>query len=135
MFHPALLSLGTPDEVAAYCRKLIDEIGRDGGLVLQAGCSVPYAVTPENFRAMIETGKDAGGLVSEMGLEQISDQGALDPVITRIIEENQKAVQDYRGGKKAALGALVGQVMRHTRGKADPKLAGRLLRERLDAMQ
>jgi uroporphyrinogen-III decarboxylase len=56
--HPALLSLGTPEEVEAYCKKLIDEIGHNGGLILQAGCSVPYAVTPDNFRAMLDTGKN-----------------------------------------------------------------------------
>lgn len=58
--HPALLSTGTPDDVAGYCRKLIDEVGRNGGMILQAGCSVPYAVKPDNFRIMIETGKKYG---------------------------------------------------------------------------
>jgi len=56
--HPALLALGKPEEVEAYCKRLIDELGRDGGLILQAGCSVPYAVRPENFRAMLETGRN-----------------------------------------------------------------------------
>jgi hypothetical protein len=55
--HPALLSLGTPEEVAAYCRRLIDEVGGDGGLILSTGCFVPSTVKPDNFRAMIETGK------------------------------------------------------------------------------
>jgi uroporphyrinogen-III decarboxylase len=54
---PALLSLGKPEEISAYCRRLIDEVGRDGGLSLNVGCSVPYAVEPENFRAFLETGK------------------------------------------------------------------------------
>jgi len=53
----ALLSIGKPDDVEAYCRKLIDEVGGDGGLILGSGCSVPCNVKPENFRAMIETGK------------------------------------------------------------------------------
>ena len=56
--HPTLLSLGTPDEVEAYCKRLIDEVGRDGGLILNVGCSVPYQVKPENLRAFIETGKN-----------------------------------------------------------------------------
>ena len=55
--HPAVLSLGTSEEVSAYCKKLIDEIGKDGGLILSSGCTVPAAVKPENFRALIETGK------------------------------------------------------------------------------
>jgi uroporphyrinogen-III decarboxylase len=53
----ALLSIGTVEEVEAYCRKLIDSIGDDGGFILSSGCSVPADVRPENFRAMIETGK------------------------------------------------------------------------------
>lgn len=83
---------------------------------------------------MIETGKDAPALVEETGVEQISDQSALEPVIAQVIEENPKTVQDYLGGRKQAVGPLVGQVMRLTRGKADPKLANRMLRARIDEM-
>ncbi len=53
----ALLSIGTPADVASYCKRLIDEVGRDGGFILGSGCSVPANVKPENFRSMIETGK------------------------------------------------------------------------------
>jgi uroporphyrinogen-III decarboxylase len=53
----ALLSIGTVEQVEAYCRKLIDSAGNDGGFILSSGCSVPAEVRPENFRAMIETGK------------------------------------------------------------------------------
>jgi hypothetical protein len=55
--HATLLSLGKPEDVENYCKKLIDEVGGDGGLILTTGCTVPGAVKPENFRAMIETGK------------------------------------------------------------------------------
>jgi uroporphyrinogen-III decarboxylase len=55
--HPTLLSLGKPEDVENYCKKLIDEVGKDGGLILSTGCTVPGAVKPENFKAMIETGK------------------------------------------------------------------------------
>ncbi len=54
----ALLSVGTPDEVRDYCRRLISGAGDDGGLILGSGCAVPCNVKPENFRAMIETGKN-----------------------------------------------------------------------------
>jgi uroporphyrinogen-III decarboxylase len=53
----ALLSIGKPEDVEAYCRKLIDEVGGDGGFILSSGCSVPADARPENFRAMVETGK------------------------------------------------------------------------------
>ncbi len=55
--HPALMSLGTPEEVAAYCKRLIDEVGGDGGHILSTACGLPAAAKRENFRAMIETGK------------------------------------------------------------------------------
>jgi uroporphyrinogen-III decarboxylase len=53
----SLLAIGKPEEVVAYCRKLIDEVGGDGGFILGSGCSVPPNARPENFRALIETGK------------------------------------------------------------------------------
>jgi uroporphyrinogen-III decarboxylase len=53
----SLLSIGKPAEVSAYCKRLIDEVGANGGFILGSGCSVPPNVRPENFRSMIETGK------------------------------------------------------------------------------
>ncbi|MFO7957343.1 MAG: Asp-tRNA(Asn)/Glu-tRNA(Gln) amidotransferase subunit GatB [Candidatus Brocadiia bacterium] len=84
---------------------------------------------------MVETGKGAGELVEELGLEQIGEESDLEPLIEQVIEENPGPVEDYLGGKQAAVGPLVGQVMRLSRGKADPKLANRMLREKLDAMK
>ncbi len=55
--HPALMSLGKPEEVAAYCRKVIDEVGDDGGHILSTACGLPAAAKKENFIAMLETGK------------------------------------------------------------------------------
>jgi len=55
--HPALMSLGKPEDVAAYCKKLIDEIGGDGGHILSTACSLPPAAKKENFIAMLETGR------------------------------------------------------------------------------
>jgi hypothetical protein len=54
----ALLSVGKPEEVRDYCRRLISRVGDDGGFILGSGCGVPINVKPENFRAMIETGKN-----------------------------------------------------------------------------
>jgi len=54
----ALLTVGTMEDVAAYCRRLIDEVGGDGGYILGTGCCVPPTCKPENFRAMIEMGKN-----------------------------------------------------------------------------
>ncbi len=57
----ALLSLGKPEEVADYCKKLIDEVGDGGGFMLTTGCECPIDVKPENLRAMVETGKGYRG--------------------------------------------------------------------------
>ncbi|MDQ1353971.1 MAG: hypothetical protein QG657_4280, partial [Acidobacteriota bacterium] len=53
----SLLTLGTPEEVETYCKKLIDEVGRGGGFILSSGCTVPYNAKFENIKAMINTGK------------------------------------------------------------------------------
>jgi len=53
----ALLSVGSPEEVESYCKRLITEVGEGGGFILGSGCSVPPTTLPENFRAMIETGR------------------------------------------------------------------------------
>ncbi len=55
--HPTLMSLGTPEEMVAYCKRLIDEVGGDGGHILSTGCSLPAAARKENFIAMLETGR------------------------------------------------------------------------------
>ena len=55
--HPSLLSLGSSEEVEAYCKRLIDEVGGDGGFVLSSGCELPAAIKGENLKAMIRTGK------------------------------------------------------------------------------
>ena len=83
---------------------------------------------------MVKTGKDAAAVVMEEGLEQVSDESALAPVIEQVIRDNPRAVQDYLGGKKQALGPLVGEVMRQTRGKSNPKLVSEMLRRKLDSM-
>jgi aspartyl-tRNA(Asn)/glutamyl-tRNA(Gln) amidotransferase subunit B len=91
-------------------------------------------VAREIMAKMVETGKDAVTLVEEEGVEQISDESALAEVIEQVINENPQIVRDYLGGKQQAVGPLVGKVMQATRGKADPKLANRLLAARLDEL-
>ncbi|MBX6395096.1 MAG: Asp-tRNA(Asn)/Glu-tRNA(Gln) amidotransferase subunit GatB [Alicyclobacillaceae bacterium] len=83
------------------------------------------------FSEMFETGKDPEAIIEEKGLVQISDEGALAAIVDKVIEANPKSVADYKGGKEKALGALVGQVMKETKGKANPQLVNKLLKERL----
>lgn len=74
-------------------------------------------------------------IVKEEGLEQVNDEGALRKIVEEVLANNQKSVDDYRGGKKNAIGYLVGQTMRLSKGKANPQTMNALLKEYLDAME
>jgi aspartyl-tRNA(Asn)/glutamyl-tRNA(Gln) amidotransferase subunit B len=82
---------------------------------------------PELFRE----GGMPGALVEARGLGQVSDAGALACFVDQVLAEHAKSVEDYKAGKKAAAGFLVGQVMKLSKGKADPKLVGKLVAEKL----
>ncbi|MDI3340802.1 MAG: Asp-tRNA(Asn)/Glu-tRNA(Gln) amidotransferase subunit GatB [Sphaerobacter sp.] len=81
--------------------------------------------------AVHETGSDPDALVAERGLAQVSDAAQLEAVVRTVLAENPAAVADYRKGKKAAIGFLLGQVMRHLRGTANPAVARQLLEQAL----
>ncbi|MDI3256931.1 MAG: Asp-tRNA(Asn)/Glu-tRNA(Gln) amidotransferase subunit GatB [Kyrpidia sp.] len=99
------------------------------GLIENGTISTKIAKTV--FSEMFASGKDPEAVIEEKGLVQISDEGALGALVDKVIEANPKSVADYRGGKEKALGALVGQVMKETKGKANPQVVNKLLRERL----
>ncbi|HZK83894.1 MAG TPA: Asp-tRNA(Asn)/Glu-tRNA(Gln) amidotransferase subunit GatB, partial [Desulfosporosinus sp.] len=80
---------------------------------------------------MYSTGKDAATIVNEKGLAQISDEGALLGIINDVIAANPQSVEDYRAGKDRAIGFLVGQIMKATKGQANPGLVNQLLKEKL----
>ncbi|MBR0055715.1 MAG: Asp-tRNA(Asn)/Glu-tRNA(Gln) amidotransferase GatCAB subunit B, partial [Kiritimatiellae bacterium] len=73
-------------------------------------------------------------LVEERGLAQVSDTSALAALVEAAIAANPKSVADYKAGKKAAAGFFVGQVMKASKGKADPKAVGRLVAEALQKL-
>jgi aspartyl-tRNA(Asn)/glutamyl-tRNA(Gln) amidotransferase subunit B len=83
------------------------------------------------FEEMFATGKDPEQIVQEKGLVQITDEGAIAAVVEEVLASNAKVVEDYLKGKDRAFGFLVGQVMKATRGKANPELVNRLLKEKL----
>ncbi|WP_336789248.1 Asp-tRNA(Asn)/Glu-tRNA(Gln) amidotransferase subunit GatB [Paenibacillus sp. MMO-177] len=85
------------------------------------------------FKAMLESGKLPQQIVEEQGLVQISDEGALVAVVDQIIQANPQSVEDFKAGKDKAIGFLVGQIMKETKGKANPALVNKLLLERLKA--
>ncbi|NLC68137.1 MAG: Asp-tRNA(Asn)/Glu-tRNA(Gln) amidotransferase subunit GatB [Clostridiaceae bacterium] len=83
------------------------------------------------FEEIFDTGKDPEHIVKEKGLEVLNDEEFLRGIVEKVIGDNPSSVSDYKKGKEKALGFLMGQVMKETRGKADPQVARRLLLEEL----
>jgi aspartyl-tRNA(Asn)/glutamyl-tRNA(Gln) amidotransferase subunit B len=83
------------------------------------------------LQEMINTGKTASDIIAEKNLAQVSDSDVLGAKTEEVIKENPKSVQDYQGGKNNALMFLVGQVMKKTKGKANPKVVQEILRRLL----
>jgi aspartyl-tRNA(Asn)/glutamyl-tRNA(Gln) amidotransferase subunit B len=92
----------------------------------------------EVFAAMWENKSDdaalADAIIEAKGLKQISDSGALGVIIDDVLAANAKSVEQYRGGKEAALNALIGQAMKASKGKANPAQLTQLLKDKLTAM-
>ncbi|MBE6111676.1 MAG: Asp-tRNA(Asn)/Glu-tRNA(Gln) amidotransferase subunit GatB [Peptococcaceae bacterium] len=86
------------------------------------------------FAEMFETGNNPGDIIKKQGLMQISDETALKTMIEQVVETNPKSVEDYKAGKTKALGFLVGQIMKQSRGQANPAVINRLLIEKLNSM-
>ena len=80
---------------------------------------------------IIWSGKAPGQVVADKGLAQISDSGALEAIVAQVIENNQKVVDDYRGGKSNAMGFLVGQCMKASKGQGNPAVLRELLEKQL----
>lgn len=85
----------------------------------------------EVFEAMVETGEDPEKIVDARGMRQVSDTGALQPIVDEVLERCQDQAQQYRDGNQKVLGFLVGQCMKASRGQGNPKLFNELLRKAL----
>jgi aspartyl-tRNA(Asn)/glutamyl-tRNA(Gln) amidotransferase subunit B len=86
----------------------------------------------EVFEALwVGEGQDADAVIEARGLKQISDSGAIEALIDEVLAANQKSVEEFRAGKEKAFNALVGQVMKATKGKANPQQVNDLLRQKL----
>lgn len=83
------------------------------------------------FEELVTKGGDPEQIVKEKGLMQISDEGELRKIVLEVIENNMKSVEDYKNGKDRALAFLVGQVMKATKGKANPPMVNKLLVEEI----
>jgi aspartyl-tRNA(Asn)/glutamyl-tRNA(Gln) amidotransferase subunit B len=87
----------------------------------------------EVLREAFETGKGPQAIVDEKGLSQMADGSEIEPVVDEVIAENPEAANDLLEGKDQALKFLMGQVMKKTKGKANPELASDILRKKLNA--
>jgi aspartyl-tRNA(Asn)/glutamyl-tRNA(Gln) amidotransferase subunit B len=88
-------------------------------------------IAKEVYPLMFETGKSAEEIVKEKGLVQVSDTKLLEEIAVRVIDAHPKVMADFRSGKETAIGFLVGQMMKETKGKANPTLVNEILRKKL----
>ncbi|MFH1007380.1 MAG: Asp-tRNA(Asn)/Glu-tRNA(Gln) amidotransferase subunit GatB [Candidatus Latescibacterota bacterium] len=102
-------------------------------LKLVAQSTISGKVARTVFEQMTLTGAESKDIVAELGLVQVGDADALEAWVTEVIDGNPKEVAGYRDGKKQLLGFFVGQVMRTSGGKANPKVVNQLLVERLNS--
>ncbi|MCX8074233.1 MAG: Asp-tRNA(Asn)/Glu-tRNA(Gln) amidotransferase subunit GatB [Clostridia bacterium] len=101
-------------------------------IMLTDNQTISSAIAKKVFIDMFETGKNAQDIVNEKGLVQITDEGAIKQIVERIVSENAQSVADYKAGKDKAIGFLVGQIMKESKGKANPQVVNKLLLEVLN---
>ncbi|KAB2331176.1 Asp-tRNA(Asn)/Glu-tRNA(Gln) amidotransferase subunit GatB [Cytobacillus depressus] len=126
-------------DVSAYLKaeqKELDETaltpdGLAGMIKLIENGTISSKIAKTVFKELIENGGDAEQIVKAKGLVQISDEGALLKIISEVLDNNPKIIDDYKNGKEKALGFFVGQIMKATKGQANPPLVNKLLLEEL----
>jgi len=116
----------------ALARSPVSPQGLGGLLDLIADDTISARIAKDVFNEMFETGKDAATIVDEKGLKQITDTGAIEGAVDTVIAASPDNVAQYKGGNQKVIGWFVGQVMKATQGKANPKLVNELLRKKLE---
>jgi aspartyl-tRNA(Asn)/glutamyl-tRNA(Gln) amidotransferase subunit B len=101
--------------------------------LINSGSSSLTMIKSEVLEEIFDSGKSPGEIVEEKGLVQISDEKVIEDAVDKVIGENPGEVERYRGGEEKLLGFFVGQVMKLTKGKANPKLVNELLRKKLSS--
>ncbi|TWD95679.1 aspartyl/glutamyl-tRNA(Asn/Gln) amidotransferase subunit B [Neobacillus bataviensis] len=126
-------------DVSAYLNaegKELDQValtpeGLAGMIKLIEDGTISSKIAKTVFKELIENGGDAEKIVKEKGLVQISDEGTLLKIIAEVLDANPKSVEDFKDGKNKAVGFLVGQLMKATKGQANPQLVNKLLQQEL----
>jgi len=125
-----LRELKTADAGIAACPVTPGALGKL--LALVAKGTISASLAKKVFEEMWASGKDPEAIVKDQGLAQISDAGALEAVAQEIITAHPKEVADYRAGKTKVMGFFVGQLMRKTKGQANPQLANEIFQRLLE---
>jgi aspartyl-tRNA(Asn)/glutamyl-tRNA(Gln) amidotransferase subunit B len=112
--------------------KLVKLAILSSGEMVSSGGMVTSSTAKLVLEEMYKTGNDATDIISQRGLSQISDTTAIEEAANQVIAANVKPVADYKAGKEQALKFLVGQVMKATRGRANPQIVNELLKKRLE---
>ncbi|MFD1708210.1 Asp-tRNA(Asn)/Glu-tRNA(Gln) amidotransferase subunit GatB [Siminovitchia sediminis] len=127
-------------EVSAYLNAEQKELkdvaltpeGLAGLIKLIENGTISSKIAKKVFSELIEKGGDPETIVKEEGLVQISDEGELLKIISEVLDNNQQSIDDFKNGKGRALGFLVGQVMKATKGQANPPLVNKLLKQEIE---
>ena len=91
--------------------------------------TISSKIAKQVFEDMFETGETAKDIVEKKGLVQMSDEGAIKEIVQKVVDANPQSIADYKAGKDRAIGFLVGQIMKETKGKANPQIVNKLLLE------
>lgn len=127
-------------EVSGYMNKHLKELhelkitpeGLAKMIKLIEDGTISSKIAKKVFGELVENGTDPEKYVKEQGLVQISDEGKLREIVLQVLAENEQSVADYKAGKGRALGFLVGQVMKATKGQANPQMVNKILKEEID---
>ncbi|HLQ72592.1 MAG TPA: Asp-tRNA(Asn)/Glu-tRNA(Gln) amidotransferase subunit GatB [Bacillota bacterium] len=129
-------------DVSAYMNKHLKELdelaitseGLAKMIKLIEDGTISSKIAKRVFAELIEKGTDPEAYVKEQGLVQISDEGQLKEVVSQVLSENEQSVIDFKEGKDRALGFLVGQVMKATKGQANPPMVNKILKEEIEKL-
>lgn len=102
-----------------------------GLLDLMKDGTISGKIAKDVLDIMIETGEDAAAIVDYKGFKQVSDVSAIEKIIDKVIAENQPSVEEYKAGREKLFGFFVGQVMKESRGQANPSVVNELLKKKL----
>jgi aspartyl-tRNA(Asn)/glutamyl-tRNA(Gln) amidotransferase subunit B len=103
-----------------------------GGLLdLMADNTINGRIAKDVFEAMVETGASAATIVEERGLRQVTDTGAIDEAVDKVLAANPDKLAEYKAGKEKLFGFFVGQVMKAMAGKGNPALVNEAIKARL----